>query len=347
MAGRIRTLKPEWLEDEILCSMVDSDRLLSVALILLADDYGNGRASPIQVAATVWGGSLSGDPAEILRRATGGLARLAAMGFISLYEVRKQQYFSITNWSKHQLVKHPSKPRVPSPDDPEAEPTPPILPGPSGEPPESLRPDHGHDPDPDPDQRPATVDARARAREGIATTTRPQLVDEAWSAGHRRYVSAKAAYSRAIHAAGGVYAGDDRVPFAAVGALGSDVAERVGKSLEAVLEGWATTYVRERSSRRPDWWLERVQVWAAGSAASRSAAPDDELLPWRILSDNELSERTWAHVDALWQAHVAEHRCDPEGETLEAMKRAGARHAEQCQREHVAQHEAELARRAS
>lgn len=35
MSGRIRTLKPERLEDERLASLPDSTRLLSVALILL------------------------------------------------------------------------------------------------------------------------------------------------------------------------------------------------------------------------------------------------------------------------------------------------------------------------
>ena len=43
MAGRIRSIKPEWLEDERMVMASSDARVLSIALILMADDYGNGR----------------------------------------------------------------------------------------------------------------------------------------------------------------------------------------------------------------------------------------------------------------------------------------------------------------
>ena len=54
MAGRIRTLKPEWLENESLGGCSDAARVLSAGLVLLADDFGNGRGAPGFLAGQVW-----------------------------------------------------------------------------------------------------------------------------------------------------------------------------------------------------------------------------------------------------------------------------------------------------
>lgn len=116
MSGRIRTIKPEWLEDETLGRAGDVARVLSVALILMADDHGRGRAAEEYVASQAWPYAHS----ESLAKAREGLASLSAMGFIKLYMVGGQRYFAIVNWSKHQRVDKPSKPRIPSP--PEEEP---------------------------------------------------------------------------------------------------------------------------------------------------------------------------------------------------------------------------------
>lgn len=110
MTGRIRTIKPEWLEDEGLLRAGSDARVLSLSLVLLADDYGNGRCIPAVLAAQVF--PFEPEPSRSFREA---LARLSEMGFVHLYEVRGQSYFSIRNWSKHQKVDHPSKPRVPGP----------------------------------------------------------------------------------------------------------------------------------------------------------------------------------------------------------------------------------------
>lgn len=105
---RIRTIKPEWLDDERLVLASAEARVLSIALILLADDYGNGRANRTVLSARVFPGSR--DPRETLGHA---LESLEAAGFVDLYEVDGQSYFSIRNWAKHQKVDHPSKPQVP------------------------------------------------------------------------------------------------------------------------------------------------------------------------------------------------------------------------------------------
>ena len=54
MAGRIRTIKPELLEDEVASSLSDSAWRLFVSSWLLADDHGNFRAGRRYLAASVW-----------------------------------------------------------------------------------------------------------------------------------------------------------------------------------------------------------------------------------------------------------------------------------------------------
>ena len=112
MSGRIRTIKPEWKEDEKLAALSDAARVLSVALILVADDHGNGRAHHAFLASQAW---PYGESQETLMKVSGGLRELLTSGFIHLYEVAGQRYFRIRNWAKHQKVQHVGKARVPGP----------------------------------------------------------------------------------------------------------------------------------------------------------------------------------------------------------------------------------------
>jgi hypothetical protein len=123
MGGRIRTLKPEWLEDELLAAASDEARVLSVALILMADDYGRGRANIATIAAEAWRFAMAREDgahaAEVLARASRAFRELLAMRFVVAYEVDRQRYFAIRNWDKHQKVDRPSKARIPAPPDEE------------------------------------------------------------------------------------------------------------------------------------------------------------------------------------------------------------------------------------
>jgi hypothetical protein len=108
MSGRIRSLKPEWLEDELLNESSSDARVLSIGLILLADDHGNGRGSEKFLGAQIF----SGQPLEVVSAA---LARLVEIRYCRIYVVDGQSYYSIRNWAKHQRVDKPGKPKVPSP----------------------------------------------------------------------------------------------------------------------------------------------------------------------------------------------------------------------------------------
>ncbi len=109
MSGRIRSIKPEWLEDEALLCCSSDARVLSVALVLLADDYGNGRGADFFLAAQVF-------PGKELRLTRDALAELQSMRFVLMYQADGQTYFSIRNWAKHQKVDKPGRPRVPGPE---------------------------------------------------------------------------------------------------------------------------------------------------------------------------------------------------------------------------------------
>lgn len=147
MSGRIRTIKPELLEDAVTAGLSDVAFRLFIACILLADDYGNLRFEPEWIRGQVyWKRSVDSE------QFSSAFAELAAV--ITSYEVKGQRYGAIKNWAKHQKVSHPGKPRVPSLAD--------ALPRVSGEPHETLVPDL-RSPTTTTDHIPTTAVARERA----------------------------------------------------------------------------------------------------------------------------------------------------------------------------------------
>lgn len=110
MGRRIRTLKPEMLDDQVVGALPDRAWRLYVSLIMMADDYGNGRAHPDQLrGAAMWGnGATADDVGE-------SLARLSRDSLITVYEVRGQTYAHLNGWDRHQRVDNKSKPLFPGP----------------------------------------------------------------------------------------------------------------------------------------------------------------------------------------------------------------------------------------
>lgn len=117
MSGRIRTIKPEWLEDELMSSASDAARVLSIALLCMSDDYGRGRADRIQTAMRVFPPKSATEEQlrNSLRKYDEASRELVELDYVRFYEVRGQQYFAVRNWDKHQKVNHPGKPLVPPP----------------------------------------------------------------------------------------------------------------------------------------------------------------------------------------------------------------------------------------
>ena len=109
MSGRIRTIKPELLEDEKVASLADDEFRLFIGLFLVADDYGNFRANPTWLHGQVFWAR------EGSRGARECLTSLREVGLVVLYEENTQHYGHICGWSKHQKIDRPSKPKIPGP----------------------------------------------------------------------------------------------------------------------------------------------------------------------------------------------------------------------------------------
>src|SRR5262245_7420959 len=106
MAGRIRSIKPEVLDDENACALSDSSWRLWVSMWVLADDFGNCRAAERYLAAQVW--------QDTSRRLAANLRELLRDRLV-LYESGGQVYAHINGWEKHQRVDNAGHPRVPGP----------------------------------------------------------------------------------------------------------------------------------------------------------------------------------------------------------------------------------------
>jgi hypothetical protein len=114
VSGRIRTIKPEILEDEECASLSDEAWRLWVSVWCLADDHGNARSGDKYLAAQVWQDSGRSP------RISAILRELCEANRVVLYThgPRGERYIHIQNWGKHQRVDNAGKPRVPGPSDP-------------------------------------------------------------------------------------------------------------------------------------------------------------------------------------------------------------------------------------
>jgi hypothetical protein len=112
--ARIRSAKPEFWTDPVMCSLPRDVRFTFKGLWeVSADDYGRFLADARMVKSQVW--PLDDDITT--KKVDGWLTILASLGRIQLYEVHGVRYGAIVNWSKHQRVSHPSPSRFPTPPD--------------------------------------------------------------------------------------------------------------------------------------------------------------------------------------------------------------------------------------
>lgn len=109
MAGRIRSIKPEVLEDELAAGLSDAAWRLWVSSWVLADDHGNVRAGSKYLAACVW--------QDTSRDADTPMRELIAKGRFQPYAVKGQRYVHIHAFDRHQRVDNAGKPRVPGPEE--------------------------------------------------------------------------------------------------------------------------------------------------------------------------------------------------------------------------------------
>lgn len=111
MAGRIRSIKPEILDDEVTASLSHLEYRIFTGTWLIADDYGNLRADPDYVRAQIVWARRDTTTEEV----AAALRQLVELELVQPYTVRGQSYLHILGWQKHQKVDKPGKPRMPGP----------------------------------------------------------------------------------------------------------------------------------------------------------------------------------------------------------------------------------------
>lgn len=110
MAGRIRSLKPEIIENARTAALSSEAFRLFIGCIAQADDYGNFIAEPKKLEGAVF---WACDPRESVQAL---LEILARVSLVKLYAVDGRRFGHLIGWFEHQKVDHPGKPKVPGPE---------------------------------------------------------------------------------------------------------------------------------------------------------------------------------------------------------------------------------------
>ena len=111
MSRRIRTIKPEILDDDKTAGLSHVAWRLFVSGLSLSDDHGNLRAGVTFLMGQVFHSSPATDREDV----EGAVDELAEAGLWQVYTVRGQTYAHIRGWSKHQRIDNAGKPKVPGP----------------------------------------------------------------------------------------------------------------------------------------------------------------------------------------------------------------------------------------
>lgn len=118
--ARIRSIKPEFWLDEEIASWPPVTRLAYIALWNEADDEGRLRANPAFLKNRIFPYEPKVDIAAVL-------APIAQSGKLVVYMVGAQTYGFLPRFADHQVINHPSKSKLPGPE--EASSNPPVASG--------------------------------------------------------------------------------------------------------------------------------------------------------------------------------------------------------------------------
>jgi len=107
---RIRTVKPEFFDDEKLATVSRDARLTFIGLLIYSDDYGVVKGNSRWLKARIF--PYDDIPLEMFE---GWLLELTDLGIIAPFTAREETYLYIRNFTKHQVIDRPSKSRNPEP----------------------------------------------------------------------------------------------------------------------------------------------------------------------------------------------------------------------------------------
>lgn len=107
--GRIRTIKPEFVQSESVGHLSREARLLFIQLWTVADDEGRARAASRMLASLLY--PYDDDAPALI---DGWLRELESQDCIIRYERDGNVYLQICKWLIHQKIDKPSKSRLPA-----------------------------------------------------------------------------------------------------------------------------------------------------------------------------------------------------------------------------------------
>lgn len=114
---RIRSLKPEFFEDEKVGAISRDARLVTIGLITLADDRGRLHYKPLAIL-----GDIFPEEAVAMRQMKKWLAEIVGVGLALVYKVAANEYLWLPQFLRHQVVNKPTESILPPhPDDTLAE----------------------------------------------------------------------------------------------------------------------------------------------------------------------------------------------------------------------------------
>lgn len=108
--ARQRMFYPDMFTSRDFLRLMDAEKILWVALILYADDFGRGSADPLHLKAVAF--PVSAYSLEDIETMT---QHIAATMSLVIYDVDGESYYALANWLKWQRLDHPSASKLPPP----------------------------------------------------------------------------------------------------------------------------------------------------------------------------------------------------------------------------------------
>lgn len=106
---RIRTVKPELWQDEKFASLIRDARLVFIAMLNYADDYGVVKGSPVYLKSVLF----PYDDNFRINDFRNCLDALVNARFLVPFEYNGERYLNIRSFCSHQKIDRPGKPTVP------------------------------------------------------------------------------------------------------------------------------------------------------------------------------------------------------------------------------------------
>lgn len=113
--GRIRTIKPEVLDDHKTARLSNEAWRLFVSALVLADDEGRLPGDAEFLRARIFWGVPRGPFDERSTNVLGALAECSRVGLIRVFEVAGERFLEIRNFTKHQRIDRPGPAKFPEP----------------------------------------------------------------------------------------------------------------------------------------------------------------------------------------------------------------------------------------